>query len=169
MTTEVATFGSGCFWCSEAVYQSVDGVKKVTSGYMGGNILNPTYEQICTGNTGHAEVIQVEYDSEVITFSELVQRFFQSHDPTTLNRQGHDVGTQYRSVVFAHSDEQQGITEMFIAKLDAAGLFASPIVTHIEPAQAFYPAEDYHQDFYARNNTHPYCANVIRPKLAKLD
>ena len=169
MTTEVATFGSGCFWCSEAVYQNVGGVQKVTSGYMGGDTENPTYEQICTGNTGHAEVIQIEFDPEVITFSDLLQRFFQSHDPTTLNRQGHDVGTQYRSVVFTYSDEQQQTAREIKERLDDAGLFASPIVTLIEPAQTFYPAEDYHQDFYARNKTHPYCANVIRPKLAKLD
>lgn len=169
MATEVATFGSGCFWCSEAVYQSVDGVLKVTSGYMGGNTENPTYEQICTGNTGHAEVIQVEFDSEIVTFAELVHHFFQSHDPTTLNRQGHDVGTQYRSVVFTHTEEQQHSAENVKAELDAGGSFATPIVTHIEPAQTFYPAEDYHQNFYNRNKTHPYCANVITPKLTTLE
>lgn len=169
MATEVATFGSGCFWCSEAVYQREPGVSKVTSGYMGGTIANPTYQQVCTGNTGHAEVIQVEFDSEQTTFEHLVRLFFRSHDPTTRNRQGHDVGTQYRSVIFTHSTDQQVTAEKIKAELDAEGVFANPIVTDIEAAQQFYPAEDYHQNFYELNQTHPYCANVIAPKLSKLN
>lgn len=169
MATELATFGSGCFWCSEAVYRSQSGVLKVTSGYMGGSVENPTYEQVCTGNTGHAEVIQVEFDAEQISYKDLVRLFFRSHDPTTLNRQGHDTGTQYRSVIFTHSDQQQALAEEFKVEIDQSGMLPSPIVTLIEPARPFYPAEDDHQDFYARNQRHPYCANVISPKLAKLN
>lgn len=168
MATELATFGSGCFWCSEAVFQTCEGVQQATSGYMGGSVPNPTYEQVCTGNTGHAEVIQVEFDPAVVSFEELVQLFFRSHDPTTLNRQGHDVGTQYRSAIFAHSNEQLKTADRIKAQLDEEGVFSSPIVTQIRSAEEFFPAEDYHQDFYARNKTHPYCANVIRPKLGKL-
>ena len=168
MATQTATFGSGCFWCSEAVYQLLDGVTEVTSGYMGGNVANPTYEAVCTGNTGHAEVIQVVFDSDVVSFEELVRHFFKTHDPTTLNRQGHDVGTQYRSVIFYHSDDQREIAERVKNELGDQGVFSSPIVTLIDPAETFYPAEDYHQDFYLRNKTHPYCANVITPKVAKL-
>lgn len=169
MATELATFGSGCFWCSEAVFQSREGVQTVTSGYMGGSVANPTYEQVCTGNTGHAEVIQVEYDPAVVSFPELVDLFFRSHDPTTLNRQGADIGTQYRSAIFCHTPEQLQAAEELKQKYDSAGHFSSPIVTQIREAETFYPAEDYHQDFYARNKTHPYCANVIAPKLSKLD
>ncbi|MDB4743141.1 peptide-methionine (S)-S-oxide reductase MsrA [Planctomicrobium sp.] len=168
MATDLATFGSGCFWCSEAVFQTCEGVQQATSGYMGGSVPNPTYEQICTGTTGHAEVIQVEFDPAVVSFEQLVKLFFKSHDPTTLNRQGHDVGTQYRSAIFAHSAEQLQEAEEIKAKLDEEGVFSSPIVTQIRSAEDFYPAEDYHQDFYKRNQTHPYCANVISPKLSKL-
>ena len=168
MSTQLATFGSGCFWCSEAVYRMVDGVSKVTSGYMGGTLAHPSYEAVCTGNTGHAEVIQLEFDDAVVSFGELVQLFFNSHDPTTLNRQGHDIGTQYRSVIFFHSPEQEAIAREILKDTDEAGEFSSPIVTQIMAAEEFYPAEEYHQDFYARNMTHRYCANVIRPKLDKL-
>ncbi len=168
MDTEIATFGSGCFWCSEAVYQTQEHVQKVTSGYSGGNVPNPTYEQICTGNTGHAEVIRVEFDASKISYEKLVRLFFQSHDPTTLNRQGHDVGTQYRSVIFYHSPGQKEIAERVKTELDDSNAYPSPIVTDIQPAPEFYPAENYHQDFYAQNQTHPYCANVIAPKLGKL-
>lgn len=169
MATETATFASGCFWCSEAVYQQMEGVQKVTSGYMGGTAPNPTYEQVCTGNTGHAEVIQVQFENETISFEALVRLFFKSHDPTTRNRQGHDVGTQYRSAIFTHSDEQQQIATRIKSELDNAHVFSKPIVTEVQPAETFYPAEDYHQDFYARNKTHPYCAAVITPKLDKLN
>lgn len=169
MSLEIATFGSGCFWCSEAVYLRVPGVKSVTSGYMGGTVPNPTYEQVCTGLTGHAEVIQIEIDTNDVTFEQLVRLFFKSHDPTTLNRQGHDVGTQYRSVIFTHSPQQQTTAEAVRMELDATGLFSGPIVTFIDPAQTFYPAEDYHKNYFALHPNQPYCANVIAPKLAKLE
>ncbi|MEW4489045.1 peptide-methionine (S)-S-oxide reductase MsrA [Thalassoglobus sp. JC818] len=168
MSTQTATLGSGCFWCSEAVYLSVNGVSKVTSGYMGGSVENPTYEAVCTGTTGHAEVIQIVFDDEFVSFEDLLKVFFQSHDPTTLNRQGNDVGTQYRSVIFFHSSEQEATARLIVATLNEAKVFSKPVVTEISPAEKFYPAEDYHQDFYARNETHPYCFNVIRPKLHKL-
>ena len=164
---ELATLGAGCFWCVEAVFETLHGVESVVSGYMGGKTLNPTYESICTGLTGHAEVIQIYFKPEVITYEELLKRFWLAHDPTTLNSQGADVGTQYRSVLFTHSEEQAKVAEVSIA--EASNLFAEPIVTQIAPADTFFPAEDYHQDFFRNNEQHPYCQMVIRPKLKKLD
>lgn len=164
---ETATFGAGCFWCVEAVFQELEGVQKVISGYEGGQIPNPTYKQVCTGATGHAEVIQVKYDPSKISYEELLAAFWQSHDPTTLNRQGNDVGTQYRSVVFYHNEEQKKLAEKYKAELNKSGAWTNPIVTEIAPASTFYEAEDYHQNYYNLNEEQPYCAYVIRPKLDK--
>ena len=163
-----ATFGSGCFWCTEAVFKELKGVLAVQSGYSGGQVKNPDYRLICTGTTGHAEVIQVTYDPEVIGYPELLEVFWKTHDPTTLNRQGNDVGTQYRSVVFYHSDEQRKLAEAYKKKLDDAGAFDKPIVTEISPLSDFYPAEDYHQDYFALHGREPYCQMVIRPKVEKV-
>ena len=165
---EQATFGSGCFWCTEAVFKQLDGVHKAESGYSGGHVKDPDYKLICTGTTGHAEVIQVTFDPEVITYPELLEVFWKTHDPTTLNRQGADVGTQYRSVVFYHNDEQRKLAEEYKKKLDAAGAFERPIVTEISPLAEFYPAEDYHQDYFALHGEQPYCQMVIRPKVDKV-
>lgn len=167
MQTDTITFGSGCFWCTEAIFQQVEGVLKVTSGYSGGHVVNPTYEQICEKNTGHAEVCQLVYDPSKVSIDELLEVFWETHDPTTLNRQGNDVGPQYRSVVFFHNDEQRTKAEFFRSELDKSGAFANPIVTAIEPFTNFYKAENYHQDYYNRNKTEPYCYFVIRPKLEK--
>jgi methionine-S-sulfoxide reductase len=164
---EIATLGSGCFWCSEAVFQQLRGVKSVASGYSGGNVENPSYEQVCTGRTGHAEVVQVTFDPAEITFADLLRAFFQTHDPTTLNRQGHDVGTQYRSAVFYHDDSQRQIAEQYKQQLDAAGTFGAPIVTEITPLRNFFPAENYHQNYFRSNPAQSYCAFVIRPKVEK--
>jgi len=164
---EQATFGSGCFWCTEAVFDELRGVHAAVSGYSGGKKENPTYEQICTGFTGHAEVIQVDFDPQVISFAELLEVFWQTHDPTTLNRQGADSGTQYRSVVFYHSAEQQRLAEEYKEKLDKSGAFSNPIVTEISPITKFYPAEDYHQAYFELNGRQPYCRAVIQPKLDK--
>lgn len=164
---ETATFGSGCFWCTEAIFLNVDGVKKVVSGYMGGKVKNPTYKEVCSGLTGHAEVIQLTYDPAVVTYEELLEIFWQTHDPTTLNRQGADEGTQYRSVVFYHNDEQQRLAEFYKKKLDDAKAFDGPIVTEITKASDFYKAEDYHQNYYNLNSSAPYCSFVIQPKLQK--
>jgi peptide-methionine (S)-S-oxide reductase len=164
---EIATFGSGCFWCTEAFFQEVKGVKKVESGYSGGAVENPTYKAVCSGLTGHAEVVQVAYDPEEISFTELLEIFFQTHDPTTLNRQGADVGTQYRSAIFYHSDEQKETAEAVKAKLDQAGIWPNRIVTEITPFDKFYVAEDYHQDYFALNPNAGYCQAVIMPKLDK--
>lgn len=161
------TFGSGCFWCTEAVFQAVKGVKTVTSGYMGGHTKNPTYEQICTGNTGHAEVTELEFDADEISLDELLLIFFKTHDATSLNRQGNDVGTQYRSVIFYHTDEQKQKAEAMIKKLTDEHVFDQPIVTELSPASEFYKAEDYHQNYFADNQTKSYCAFVIQPKLNK--
>ncbi|MEM8945725.1 MAG: peptide-methionine (S)-S-oxide reductase MsrA [Planctomycetota bacterium] len=163
-----ATFGGGCFWCTEAVYQELQGVYKVTSGYSGGRKANPTYEEICTGLTGHAEVIQVEYDPQQISFVELLEVFFKTHDPTTLNRQGADVGTQYRSVVFYHDDEQKQLAEEMKQKLNTAKAFSSPVVTEISPLDKFYAAENYHQNYFALNGRQPYCRAVVAPKVDKV-
>lgn len=163
-----ATFGGGCFWCTEAVYQELKGVYKVTSGYSGGQKPNPTYKEICTGLTGHAEVIQIDFDPQQITFDELLEVFWQTHDPTTLNRQGADVGTQYRSVVFYHDDQQKQVAEQYKAKLNDAGAFSNPIVTEISPIEKFYPAEDYHQNYFAQNGRQPYCQAVVAPKVDKV-
>ncbi|WP_437202851.1 peptide-methionine (S)-S-oxide reductase MsrA [Planctomicrobium sp. SH664] len=165
--TAKATFGGGCFWCTEAVFRELKGVDKVVSGYSGGVVKNPTYRQVCTGQTGHAEVIQITYHPEVVPFEKLLEVFFATHDPTTLNRQGHDEGTQYRSVVFYENEQQKKTTDEIIRKLNAAGAFANPIVTEVSPLQEFYPAEDYHQDYFALNGSQPYCQAVIRPKLDK--
>jgi peptide-methionine (S)-S-oxide reductase len=165
---ETATFGTGCFWCTEAVFQQIKGVKAVVSGYTGGRVPNPTYEQVCGGTTGHAEVVQVTYDPAVVSYPELLEVFWRSHDPTTLNRQGNDVGTQYRSAVFYHSDRQRELAERYKAKVDEAKVFASPVVTEVVPATTFYPAEAYHQNYYALNPRQGYCWVVIGPKLEKL-
>lgn len=165
--TKLATFGGGCFWCTEAVFLKLRGVNKVVSGYTGGTKPNPTYKDICTGLTGHAEVIQIEFDPAQITFEQLLDVFFNTHDPTTKNRQGADVGTQYRSSVFFHDEEQKEITKRVIAELDKSGDFENPIVTTIEEMKKFYPAEDYHQDYFAQNPDNPYCQAVVGPKVSK--
>jgi peptide-methionine (S)-S-oxide reductase len=166
---DTATFGTGCFWCTEAIFQQLDGVLKVTSGYSGGHVDNPTYKQVCEGTTGHAEAIQIVYDPSVITFDELLQAFWQSHDPTTLNRQGNDVGPQYRSVIFYHDQEQKEKAEQYKNELDRSKAFDNPIVTEISPFSNFYVAENYHQDYYNNNGSQPYCYYVIRPKLEKFN
>lgn len=163
----VATFGSGCFWCTEAVFQNVEGVEKVESGYSGGKVKNPTYKEVCSGLTGHAEVIQVHYDAAKVSYEELLEIFWKTHDPTTLNRQGADEGTQYRSVVFYHNEEQKKLAEKYKAELDKSGAFDNPIVTEISPYTEFYKAEDYHQNYYNLNGNAPYCSYVIQPKLEK--
>lgn len=165
---ESATFGGGCFWCTESVFKQLKGVKQVESGYAGGTIDNPTYQQVCTGKTGHAEVIQVIFDPETISYRELLEVFFATHDPTTLNRQGNDVGTQYRSVIFYHNEVQKGIAEQLIKEYDQSGDFPQPIVTALEPFMVFFRAEDYHQNYFERNPYHAYCRAVIPPKLKKL-
>ncbi len=165
---ETATFGSGCFWCTEAVFQNLKGVQSVTSGYSGGSVKKPTYEQICTGTTGHAEVIRISFDPALIAYKDLLEVFFETHDPTTLDRQGPDTGTQYRSVVFYHSAAQKEVAEKAKAALDRAGVFPAPIVTQIAPVAEYYPAEDYHQNFYETNPGHPYCRAWIPTKLKKL-
>ena len=167
--TDTATFGTGCFWCTEAIFQELDGVLKATSGYSGGNVENPTYKEVCEGTTGHAEVIQVVYDPSKITYDDLLKAFWQSHDPTTLNRQGNDVGPQYRSVIFYHNDEQKEKAEKYKAELDKSKAFDNPIVTEITPYSNFYVAENYHQDYYNNNGSQPYCYYVIRPKLEKFN
>ena len=165
---DTATFGTGCFWCTEAIFEQLNGVLKVTSGYAGGHVANPTYKQVTTGETGHAECVQVEYEPEKISYDELLEVFWQVHDPTTLNRQGADVGTQYRSAIFYHNNEQKEKAEHYKAELDKSGAFPKPIVTEIAPMDRFYVAEDYHQEYYENNkNANPYCAMVIRPKLDK--
>jgi peptide-methionine (S)-S-oxide reductase len=167
-SAETATFGSGCFWCTEAVFQQLRGVRSAVSGYSGGLTNNPTYEDVCTGATGHAEVIQVVFDPRVISYPELLEVFWKTHDPTTLNRQGADVGTQYRSAIFYHDEEQKRQAERYKQELDAAGAFAKPIVTEITPFAEFYPAEGYHQKYYEDNPRQPYCAAIIRPKVDKV-
>lgn len=165
---DTATFGTGCFWCTEAIFEQLDGVVKVTSGYMGGTVKNPTYKEVCTGETGHAECVQVEYEPSKISYDELLKVFFEVHDPTSLNRQGADVGTQYRSAVFYHSPEQKEKALYYKNELNKNGAYDKPVVTEISPASAFYVAEDYHQEYYQNNkNTNPYCSIVIRPKLEK--
>lgn len=163
-----ATLGAGCFWCVEAVFQQLQGVKKVDAGYAGGTTENPTYEEVCTGDTGHAEVARIYYDANVLTFEELLDVFWHTHDPTTLNRQGADVGTQYRSVIFYHDENQQKIAEASLKAADKAGIWQNPIVTKIEPLKNFAKAEGYHQNFYEKHKSGPYCDAVIEPKLRKL-
>ena len=167
-TASKATFAGGCFWCTEAVYAQIKGVQSVTSGYIGGQNANPTYEQVCTGRTGHAEAVEIEYDPQQVAYEKLLEVFFSTHDPTTKNRQGADVGTQYRSGVYYHDDAQKKTAEAVIAKLDAAKVFPSRIVTEVMPAATFYPAEKYHQDYFANNPQQPYCAAVVSPKVEKV-
>ncbi|MBI5466624.1 MAG: peptide-methionine (S)-S-oxide reductase MsrA [Candidatus Kerfeldbacteria bacterium] len=165
--TQLATFGSGCFWCTEAIFRDLNGVLAVTSGYAGGTVPNPTYEQICGGQTGHAEVVQVEFDPAAISYSQLVEIFFLTHDPTTMNRQGNDVGEQYRSVIFYHSDAQRSEAEAVRQRLVAERVYDQPIVTALAPFTHFYPAEVYHQQYYANNPDQAYCQMVINPKVTK--
>jgi peptide-methionine (S)-S-oxide reductase len=167
--TETATFANGCFWCTEAVFQRLKGVEKVTSGYTGGHIKNPTYEQVCNKNTGHAEALQIQFDPQQISFDELLEVFWKTHDPTTLNRQGNDVGPQYRSAIFYHNDNQKQKAEKYKKALNESGIFDAPIVTSIEPFTVFYPAENYHNNYYNRNSSQPYCYYVIKPKVEKLE
>lgn len=164
---EKATFGSGCFWCTEAVFQQLKGVKSCVSGYSGGKTENPTYQEVCTGTTGHAEVIQVTYDPKVVSYVDLLEVFWKTHDPTTLNRQGADHGTQYRSVIFYHNESQQKLANEYLKKLDDSGAFDKPIVTEIAPIKEFYAAEDYHQNYYRNNPENSYCSAVIKKKVAK--
>ncbi|MEQ6120153.1 peptide-methionine (S)-S-oxide reductase MsrA [Reichenbachiella sp. MALMAid0571] len=166
-TMEKATFGNGCFWCTEAIFQNLRGVERVESGYTGGKVEKPTYKEVCSGLTGHAEVIQITFDPEVISFEELLEVFWNTHDPTTLNRQGNDVGTQYRSAIFYHNDEQKELAEKYKEQLDQSGAWSNPIVTEVSPMEAFYPAEDYHQNYFNLNGNQPYCSFVIRPKVEK--
>lgn len=161
------TLGSGCFWCTEAVFQQLKGVKSAVSGYSGGRLANPNYEQVCRGNTGHAEVIQVTYDPAEISFTDILRVFWQTHDPTTLNQQGHDVGTQYRSAIFYHNDFQRKMAEEYKKQLDGSGTFGRPIVTEITKFEKFYPAEKYHQEYFEQNPGERYCEYVIRPKVEK--
>lgn len=167
MSEEIATLGGGCFWCLEAVYDELQGVIRVESGYMGGTIANPSYNAVCTGMTGHAEVVQVTFDPARISYADILRVFFSIHDPTTRNRQGADVGTQYRSAIFTHSAEQAASARDVMAEISAAGLWPNPIVTEIASASDFYVAEDYHQEYFARNGGQPYCQVVIAPKVAK--
>ncbi|MEI2689385.1 MAG: peptide-methionine (S)-S-oxide reductase MsrA [Anaerolineae bacterium] len=165
---EVTTLAGGCFWCQEALFDDLRGVDDVVSGYSGGFVTNPTYRQVCDGKTGHAEVVQITFDPAVITFREILEIFFALHDPTTLNRQGADVGTQYRSAIFYHTPEQKATAQAVIAELNAARVFDRPIVTEVTGVTQFYPAEDYHQEYYVNNSSQPYCQMVISPKVAKL-
>ncbi len=164
---EVATLAGGCFWCLEAVFDELRGVENVDSGYAGGLLPNPSYKQVCTGTTGHAEVVQISFDPALISYRDLLEVFFTIHDPTTLNRQGPDVGTQYRSAIFYHDERQKAIAEEVIAELNDAGLWDARIVTEVTPLETFYPAEDYHRDYFRRNPDQSYCAVVIAPKVAK--
>ncbi|MEN2400385.1 peptide-methionine (S)-S-oxide reductase MsrA [Flavobacterium sp. MC2016-06] len=166
---ETITLGGGCYWCVEAVYENLDGVKSVVSGFSGGTVANPSYEEVCTGETGHAEVVQITYDKNVTDINEIFKVFFTVHDPTTLNRQGADVGTQYRSVIFYKNAEQKKAAESIIAELNKAKVYSSPIVTKVEPFKVFYKAEDYHQNYYANNKNQPYCKMVIQPKIEKFE
>ena len=164
---ETATLGGGCFWCVEAIYQDVIGVQQVVSGYAGGSVEQPTYHQVCSGNTGHAEVVQIAFDPTAISFAELLFIFWRTHDPTTLNQQGYDVGTQYRSVIFYHDDQQREIAEQSLSETDASDLWSDPIVTEIAPLPTFYKAENYHQNYFVQNPYQPYCIAVIHPKVQK--
>lgn len=168
MSEKIAVLAAGCFWCVEPVFSQLAGVSRVVSGYTGGQTLDPTYKQICTGATGHAEAIQISYDPDIISFEELLEVFFVAHDPTTPNRQGNDIGTQYRSAIFCQDDEQRAVAQQVIARINAQGLWPSPIVTQINNAATFYPAEDYHQYYYDNNPGQPYCMAVAAPKIAKI-
>lgn len=165
---EVATLAGGCFWCLEAVFDELNGVEEVESGYAGGQVVNPTYRQVCSGTTGHAEVIQLRFDPQRISFKELLEVFFTIHDPTTPNRQGADIGTQYRSAIFYHTPEQKATAEQVIREINAAKIWDDPIVTEVTPVPAYYPAEDYHQEYYVNNSNQPYCRAVVAPKVMKL-
>ncbi len=167
--SEIATFGNGCFWCTEAIFQEMKGVLKVTSGYSGGTVSNPTYEEVCSGETGHAECLHLVYDPSIVTYDELLHVFWESHDPTTLNRQGNDIGTQYRSAIFYHTEEQRQKAEHYKAELEKNKAYDNPIVTEITPFSVFYPAEDYHQNYYNNHSSQPYCYLVIRPKVEKFE
>jgi peptide-methionine (S)-S-oxide reductase len=167
--TDTATFGQGCFWCAEAIFERVEGVKSVVSGYAGGSVPNPTYEQVCNGNTGHAEVVQIVYDPKVISYDDLLKIFWKTHDPTTLNRQGADVGTQYRSIILYHNEKQKEKAEYYKKELDNSGAWDKPIVTQIVPFTKFYRAEDYHQDYFEKNPHQGYCSFVIAPKVEKFE
>jgi len=169
VANDTITLGGGCYWCVEAVYERLDGVVDVYSGFSGGSIENPTYEQVCTGRTGHAEVVQIAFDSTLTSVKDILKVFFVVHDPTTLNKQGHDVGTQYRSVIFYHSDEQKAIAKEVIAALEKEKVFNAPIVTAVQPMTVFYEAEDYHQDYYEKNPDQSYCQLVVRPKVEKFE
>ena len=164
---EKATFGAGCFWCVEAMFQEIDGVSSVVSGYTGGHVKNPTYKEVCSGRTGHAEAIQLTYDPDIVSYETLLEAFFLSHDPTQLNRQGADVGTQYRSVIYYHTKSQQMLADEKKRQLNAQDAFGAPVVTEISAFDFFYPAEEYHQDYYAANPNQPYCSRVVGPKLEK--
>jgi methionine-S-sulfoxide reductase len=166
---EIAVLGGGCFWCTEAVFKTLPGIIEVEPGYAGGKTENPTYNQVCSGSTGHAEVTKIIFDSEKLTYGKLLETFFKVHDPTTLNRQGHDVGTQYRSIILFTSDEQAREAAEYIETLGKAHIFESPIVTEVKALDKFWPAEDYHRDYYAKNKRAPYCQAVIRPKLEKFN
>ncbi len=165
--SEVATLAGGCFWCLEAVFDELQGVEAVQSGYSGGHVPNPSYHQVCDGETGHAEAVQVTFDPDRLSYRDLLTIFFTVHDPTTLNRQGNDVGTQYRSAIFYHDEEQKRLAEEVMAEIEAVGLWGAPLVTELQPFEAFYPAEDYHQEYFKKNPWQPYCRVVIAPKVAK--
>lgn len=166
---EITTLGNGCFWCTEAVFQRAKGIVKVESGYSGGDTINPTYKDICTGTTNHAECLRISFDASIISYEDILKIFWGTHDPTTLNRQGNDTGTQYRSIIFYHNEHQKTIAENYKKALDASGTFGKPIVTIIEPATTFYIAEDYHQNYYNENGSASYCQFVVRPKVEKFD
>jgi len=167
VANDTAIFGNGCFWCTEAIFQQLEGVITVESGYSGGTVPNPSYEAVCTGETGHAESLRIVYDPKKISYDELLEVFWQTHDPTTLNRQGNDIGTQYRSVIFYHNNEQKQKAEKYKGELDKSGAFPNPIVTEIVPEKPFYKAEDYHQNYFNEHGSQPYCQLVIRPKVEK--
>ena len=169
MNTKVATFGSGCFWCSEAIFNRIEGVIKVDPGFSGGETKNPSYKEVVTGTTGHAEVAQITYNPDIVSFSTLLEVFWKTHDPTTLNRQGADVGTQYRSVIFFHDEDQEKLAKDYLAALDSAHIWENPIVTEIVAFEKFYKAEDYHNDYYKNNPTNSYCSFVITPKIEKFE
>lgn len=169
MAKKLATFGGGCFWCIEAAFRRLKGVEKAVSGYTGGELKHPTYQEVCSGTTGHAEVVQLTYDDELIPYETLLEVFWAMHDPTTLNRQGADVGTQYRSVIYYHDETQKAAAEASIKALDASGSFPDPVVTELSPVETFYPAEGYHQEYFDTNPGQGYCAVVISPKIAKLE
>lgn len=169
LNMDTITFGTGCFWCTEAIFQQVEGVISVVSGYSGGVVENPTYEQVCSGVTGHAECLNIVFDSSKVSYDQLLEIFWKTHDPTTLNRQGNDIGTQYRSVIFFRNDKQKKIAQEYMTALDKSGAFSRPIVTTLEPMSVFYSAEKYHQNYYNQNGSQPYCQYVIRPKVEKFE